>query len=208
MAELPRRRPDHRRRHHAHGRRHQRSIACRKLWKARGIAKVIWPNEWLLVLLAAMWLSVGRRARELYDLPPLLGFFRDALSIFGRREGEHRASKVGEARLHLGGACGRSRPWGIGNRANGSAHAPTRLQEEPRAPRAPCYVPLEVAQATSAACTCSALLFITLFALLSRSAQPPTKHRSTKIDFHFLDNFARTALFHSVKRQTKGSVDG
>src|SRR5262245_33078129 len=58
-----------------------------------------------------MWLSVGRRARELYDLPPLLGFFRDALSIFGRREGEHRASKVGEARLHLGGACGRSRPW-------------------------------------------------------------------------------------------------
>src|SRR6516164_542119 len=28
---------------------------------------------------------------------------------------------------------------GIGNRANGSAHAPTRLQEEPRAPRAPCY---------------------------------------------------------------------
>jgi hypothetical protein len=63
------------------------------------------------VLLAAMWLSVGPRARELYDLPPLLGFFRDALSIFGRREGEHRASKVGEARLHLGGACGRSRPW-------------------------------------------------------------------------------------------------
>src|SRR5262249_36468229 len=60
---------------------------------------------------AAMWLSVGPRARELYDLPPLLGFFRDALSIFGRREGEHRASKVGEARLHLGGACGRSRPW-------------------------------------------------------------------------------------------------
>src|SRR5262249_44806432 len=58
-----------------------------------------------------MWLSVGPRARELYDLPPLLGFFRDALSIFGRREGEHRASKVGEARLHLVGACGRSTPW-------------------------------------------------------------------------------------------------
>ena len=57
---------------------------------------------------AAMWLSVSLRARELYDLPPLFGFFRDALSIFGRREGEHRASKVGEARLHLGGACGRS----------------------------------------------------------------------------------------------------
>src|SRR5262249_58131996 len=52
--------------------------------------------------LAAVWLSVGLRARELYDLPPLLGFFRDALSIFGRREGEHRAPKVGEARLHLG----------------------------------------------------------------------------------------------------------
>src|SRR5215813_9007294 len=54
MAELPRRCPDHRRQHHAHGRRHQRSIACRKLWKARGIAKVIWPNEWLLVLLTAI----------------------------------------------------------------------------------------------------------------------------------------------------------
>src|SRR5262249_32062421 len=53
-AELPRRRPDHRRQHHAQGRRHQRSIACRKLWKARGIAKAIWPNEWLLVLLTAI----------------------------------------------------------------------------------------------------------------------------------------------------------
>jgi hypothetical protein len=58
-------------------------------------------------------------------------------------------------------------------------------------------VPLEVAQATSAACTCSASLFITLFALLSRSAQPPTKHRSSKShNFHFL--FARAALFNVI----------
>ena len=47
-------RHDHRRQYDAHSRRHQRSIACRTPWKARGIGKVIWPNEWLLVLLTAI----------------------------------------------------------------------------------------------------------------------------------------------------------
>ena len=46
--------------------------------------------------------SVRLRARELDRLPPLLGFFCDAPSVFGGREGKDQAAEVGKACVRFG----------------------------------------------------------------------------------------------------------
>src|SRR5262245_10419828 len=45
--------------------------------------------------------SVRLRARELDDLCPFVGFFRNAPCVLARRERKHLAAKVGKACLHL-----------------------------------------------------------------------------------------------------------